>query len=56
MLAFADVRKLSSLGKALKAVDKTRFTTIVYWGKEDKAALEVRGGGWVEAGGGGGGL
>ena len=49
VLAFADVRKLPSLAKALKAVDRERFTTVVYWGKEDKAALEVRflGGGRV---------
>jgi len=40
-MAFADVRKLTSLAKALKAVDTSRFTTIFYWGKEDKAAVEV---------------
>lgn len=42
VLAFADARKLPSLAKALKGVDTTGFTTIVYWGKEDAAATEVR--------------
>jgi hypothetical protein len=47
VLAFADVRKLPSLAKALKGVDTSRFTTIVYWGKEDAAATEVRGVRWL---------
>lgn len=42
MVAFADVRKLGSMAKALKGVDTTRFSTIIYWGKEDAAAVKVR--------------
>lgn len=42
VLAFADARKLGSLAKALKGVDTSRFTTLVYWGKEDAAAVKVR--------------
>lgn len=41
VLAFADARKLGSLAKALKGVDISRFTTLVYWGKEDAAAVKV---------------
>lgn len=42
VIAFADVRKLASLAKALKDVDTSRFSTIIYWGKTDAAAVEVR--------------
>jgi hypothetical protein len=42
VIAFADVRKLGGLAKALKDVDTTRFSTIIYWGKTDAAAVEVR--------------
>jgi hypothetical protein len=41
VLAFADSKKLGSLSKALKGVDAARFTTVIYWGKEDAAAVQV---------------